>query len=162
MELLKAGRNAEAQAIIDPFVAKRPKDPHAVRTKGLLEMRSGRYSAAETWFDKASRLDPRNPVVLLDQASLHKYHGRFTEMVEACREALKRSPGHHGAEAMLARALESSGDLEGAYEHIRAVGARRALDPDSGECLIAVLDLLGRHDEALDAAEGFLLSLIHI
>ena len=156
MELLKAGRNAEAQAIIDPFVAKRPKDPHAVRTKGLLEMRSGRYSAAETWFDKASRLDPRNPVVLLDQASLHKYHGRFTEMVEACREALKRSPGHHGAEAMLARALESSGDLEGAYEHIRAVGARRALDPDSGECLIAVLDLLGRHDEALDAAEGFL------
>lgn len=156
IELLKAGRNAEAQAIVDPIVAKRPKDSTAVRTKGLVEMRSGRYAAAEIWFQKFARLDPRNPISCLDQASVHKYHGRFPEMIAACREALRRSPGHHGAEAMLARALESSGDLEGAYEHLRSVGGRRSLDPDSGECLIAVLDLLGRHDEALDAATGFL------
>ncbi len=156
MELLKAGRNAEARAIVDPIVAKRPKDAAAVRVKGLVEMRSGRYAEAEAWLHKSARLDPRSPLTMLDQAALHKFHGRFPEMIAACREALKRSPGHVGAEAMLARSLESSGDLEGAYEFIKSVGARRSLDPDSGECLIAVLDLLDRHDEALDAAEGFL------
>ncbi len=156
MELLKAGRNAEARAIVDPIVAKRPKDAAAVRAKGLVEMRSGRYGEAEKWLQKSAKLDPRNPLTMLDQAALHKFHGRFPEMISACREALKRSPGHVGAEAMLARALESSGDLEGAYEFIKSVGSRRSLDPDSGECLIAVLDLLGRHDEALDAAAGFL------
>ncbi len=156
MELLKAGRNAEARAIVDPIVAKRPRDPAAVRAKGLVEMRSGRYAEAERWLLKSAKLDPRNPLTMLDQASLHKFHGRFPEMIAACREALKRSPGHVGAEAMLARAMESSGDLDGAFEFIRSVGARRSLDPDTGECLITVLDLLGRHDEALDAAEGFL------
>ena len=154
--MLKAGRNAEARAIVDPIVAKRPRDPAAVRAKGLVEMRSGRYAEAERWLLKSAKLDPRNPLTMLDQASLHKFHGRFPEMIAACREALKRSPGHVGAEAMLARAMESSGDLDGAFEFIRSVGARRSLDPDTGECLITVLDLLGRHDEALDAAEGFL------
>ncbi len=156
MELLKAGKNAEARAIVDPIVAKRPKDPAAVRAKGLVEMRSGRYSEAEKWLLKSARLDPRNPLTMLDQASLHKFHGRFPEMIAACREALKRSPGHVGAESMLARAMESSGDLEGAYEFIRTVGGRRSLDPDLGECLITVLDLLGRHDEAMEVSENYL------
>ncbi len=156
MELLKAGRNAEAKAIVDPIVAKRPKDAVAVRAKGLVEMRSGRYAEAEKWLLKSARLDPRNPLTMLDQASLHKFHGRFPEMIAACREALKRSPGHIGAESMLARALESSGDLEGAYDFIKSVGARRSLDQDTGECLITVLDLLGRHDEALDVSAGYL------
>ncbi len=156
MELLKAGRNAEARAIVDPIVAKRPKDPFAVRAKGLLEMRSGRYAEAEKWLLKAGRLDPRNPSTMLDQASLHKFHGRYPEMVEACREALRRSPGHIGAESMLARALESAGQLEPAYDFIKSIAARRSLDPDTGECLITVLDLLGRHDEAIDAAAGYL------
>ena len=156
MELLKAGKNAEAKAIVDPIVAKRPKDPMAVRAKGLVEMRSGRYAEAETWLLKSAKLDPRNPLTRLDQASLHKFHGRFPEMIAACREALKRSPGHVGAEAMLARAMESSGDLEGAYEFIKTVGRRRSLDPDTGECLITVLDLLGRHDEAMDVSASYL------
>lgn len=156
IELLNAGRNAEARVLVDKVVKTRPKDAAAVRVKGLVEMRQGRYDEAERWLTKASRLDPRNPMTPLDQAALFKLRGRYPEMVASCRDALRRNPGHRASEGMLARALESAGELEGALEHIQAVGSRRALDPDIGDALVTVLDLLGRDDEALEAAAGLL------
>ena len=156
IELLNAGRHADAQELVDKVVKARPKDAAAVRIKGLVEMRRGRYDDAERWLTKASKLDPRNPMTPLDRAALHKLRGRYPEMVASCREALRKNPGHRAAESMLARALESAGELESALEHIRSVGSRRALDPDIGDALVTVLDLLGRDDEALEAADGLL------
>lgn len=156
LELLRQGRAVEAERIADRAVAARPRDGAAARVKGLVEMHRGRYDEAEAWLAKAGKLDPRNPTAPLDRATLHRHRGRYEDMIASARESLRLRPGHRPAEVMLARALESAGRPEAALEHIRKIGARRALDPDLGDALVSVLDLLGRDEEALDASGGLL------
>ncbi|MEE2972527.1 MAG: sulfotransferase [Planctomycetota bacterium] len=156
LELLRQGRPVEAERIADRAVAARPRDGAAARVKGLAAMQRGRYEEAETWLTRAGKLDPRNPAAFLDRASVHRYRGRYEDMIASAREALRIRPGLRPAEVMLARALESAGRPEAALEQIRKIGARRSLDPDLGDVLVTVLDLLGRDEEALDAATGLL------
>jgi tetratricopeptide (TPR) repeat protein len=155
-ELFQAGRVAEAAPLVDAAVARNPRDPNALRIKALIILRSGLILEAQKILDRAHKIDPRNPMMPLDQAVMHKLGGRYPEMVESCREALKRMPGSRRAEAMLAQAYEGGGSTEQAIRFIEETVVKRGLDAEMGETYANVLELAGRREDALVVVERLL------
>ena len=149
VELFHAGRVAEAAPLVDAAVARNPKDPDALRIKALIILRSGLMLEAQKILDRAHKIDPRNPMMPLDQAVIHKLGGRYPEMIDSCREALKRMPGSRRAEAMLAQAYEGGGMTDQAVRFIEETIAKRGLDAEMGETYANVLELSGRREDAL-------------
>lgn len=147
LELLRAGNVAAAAAIIDPLVRKRRKDASVVRAKGLLEMKSGRYTEAERFLDRARKLDPRHPMVSIDQATIHQLRGRYEQMVDAARNAYRISPEKPEVQTLLVEALVSAGRTDEAYDLLGRLGDGKPLDPVLADPLTKVLDLQGRREE---------------
>ena len=153
LEHLTAGRIAAAAAIIDPMVEKRRKDAGVVRAKGLLEMKSGRYTEAEQYLDRARRLDPKHPMIWVDKATVHQLRGRYEEMVESARAAHRLVPDRPEIQTLVAEALVSAGRYDEAFDFVRDVGAGKPLNPRLADPLTKVLDLQGRHEEAIGILE---------
>lgn len=153
LELIRAGNARAAAAIIDPLLKKGRKDPSVVRAKGLLEMKLGRYTDAEGYLDKARSLDPRHPMVHVDQAIIHQLRGRYDQMVESSRKAHRLAPNRPEIQVLLADALISDNRADDAYELLRDLSKGGSLPPILADPLTKVLDVQGRHEEAIEIFE---------
>ena len=114
-------RHAEAQAELEAAIALDRNDAWAVRHLGLALMNSGEPEAAIPYFEKAIRLNPREPYVghaygVLGQA--HLFLGHTDQAIAFLRKARTEMPGywlHHGR---LAGALGLKGDIDEARAEI--------------------------------------------
>ena len=121
MQRLNQNRMAEAQAELEAAIALDRNDAWAVRALGSTFNGSGQPEAAIPYFEKAIRLNPREPYVgnaygLLGRS--HLFLGHTDQAIAFLRKARTELPGyweHHGA---LAGALGLKGDIDEARAEI--------------------------------------------
>ena len=166
MAALEAGRNEEAEALLQEALSRYPRDADVVGGMGLVRLRQGRHDEAYELFERAARLDPKARDKwqdlgrtsrfwgLLARARAARDAGKFDAAAALAREAQSLDPKEPAAAALLARiqvdaGLESARGLMAAGRTEEAIGLLEkaaAADPD---------DPWLRHDLArLYAARG--------
>ena len=90
--LYEHGRAVEAETICREVLKKDPKYVSALRVLALSCARSMRWNDATRAIDKARKLAPRDPGVLLNASTVLIGLGRFNEALDAVRKARQISP----------------------------------------------------------------------
>jgi predicted O-linked N-acetylglucosamine transferase (SPINDLY family) len=93
-EHFDAGRFTESAGLCDYLVQQHPDDPDAWFILGLARLRLNRppESSAEA-FERASKLDPDNPLILCEYAGALLSAGRILPAIPAIRKFLQFDPG---------------------------------------------------------------------
>ena len=157
--LLHAGRVEEASAAASAARAADPDNSDALRLVGRIGLlRADRDPAgaqeAISAFERLRESQPEDLETLVSLGQLYLATGRPQQAADALAEAERLRPGHAGIQSLLARALDSTSDLDQA-EHIE----RQRLERDPGDPgpRLELADLLarqGRHDEAVALLEA--------
>ena len=126
--LAAARKDSEAEQLVDAVLAKEPKQPEALAVKGRLLLAQGRAKEAVPYFEKAAvASDPESFIVL---ARAHLAAGDVAKARDAAGEALRRSPAHPWAMAVLGTALVKEGQRAAGLEYLErafAAGPRRPM-----------------------------------
>ena len=132
-ELLKSARELLAQRLVHEaerafeaaLGAAAPAERAAVAQKaGLFAQKAGQPRLAVRWYRKAGELAPGDAEMPHDRGIAHLELGEVGLAAQAQREALRLDPGHTGARAQLAAALEALGDDAGAAAELTGLLAR--------------------------------------
>jgi predicted Zn-dependent protease len=120
--LVAERKHAEASTIVDAVLAKEPARPEALGVKGRLLAAEGRVKDALPYFEKATATSDPEPFIELARASIAA--GELSRARDAATEALRRSPGHPWAMAVLGEALVRDGQRDAGLDQLnRALGA---------------------------------------
>jgi arylsulfatase A-like enzyme/Tfp pilus assembly protein PilF len=126
--LIAARKEAEAGQLLDAVLAKAPQDPDALGAKGRLLAAEGRAQEALPYFEKATATSDVEPFIELARAYLRA--GDAAKAREAAANALRRSPGHPWAMAVLGTALVKEGQRTAGLELLNrgaSIGPRRPI-----------------------------------
>jgi predicted Zn-dependent protease len=126
--LIAVRKYGEAAQFVDAVLAKEPADPDALGAKGRLLAAEGRVKEALPYFEKAAATPDPEPFIELARAYLAA--GDTSKARETATEALRRSPGHPWAMAVLGAALIKDGQRSAGLEHLNraaAIGPRRPI-----------------------------------
>jgi tetratricopeptide (TPR) repeat protein len=77
---------------------------------------NGDYSQAADQCDIASQLSPKDPIPLVDKATLLDLEKRYDESIREVKAAMKLRPDWAGSYAVLGKTLLDKGDIDGALE----------------------------------------------
>jgi arylsulfatase A-like enzyme/Tfp pilus assembly protein PilF len=116
----------EADRLISSALAKQPRDPEALGAKGRLLLAQGRAPDAITYLEQATSTSDPEPFIELARGTLQA--GQAARARDAAGEALRRSPGHPWAMAVLGAALVRDGQRTAGVDYLRralAAGPRR-------------------------------------
>ena len=117
--LLGLGRADEAKKILEAAVQADGKDPYAWYNLGLLFKNNADSPSAIDAFRHVAEIDPNDPDTWYFLGSIYAQNRQLPEAIDAFQSALKLNPLHASAEFGLARALQQSGDLAHAHEHMQ-------------------------------------------
>ncbi len=147
IDLEAAGASALRAVELDPTLA----EAH-LRAGNVLAMR-GDFERAQEHYDRARTLDPNNALLLAISAGGALSRGDYEDAIDLGRRAAALDPLNAINRGNLAAALASGGHCDEALPETRRARElsprRMAGDPLEAQCL----GLLGRHEEALKAAE---------
>jgi predicted Zn-dependent protease len=118
----------EAERLISSVLAKQPRDPEALGAKGRLLIAQGRAPDAIAYLEQATSTSDPEPFIELARGSLQA--GNAARARDAAGEALRRSPGHPWAMAVLGTALVRDGQKTAGVEYLQramAAGPRRPI-----------------------------------
>jgi choline-sulfatase len=124
--LVAERRDAEAATLLDAVLRKEPADPEALGVKARLLAAQGRVRDALPYFEKAAAGSEPEPFIELGRAYLAA--GDLDKARGAADEALRRSPGHPWAFALLGDVLVRGGQRPAGIEYLEramAIGPRR-------------------------------------
>lgn len=124
MAYARAGKEAEARALIEERLAANPRDPDALRLKAALRLAERDLEGSIALLEEAIAAAPEQPKGYL---ALARVKGA-TEGVAAAREALERGierTDSTGLRMAMATVEEQTGNTEGAIEQYRVVLARQ-------------------------------------
>ena len=128
-ETLVAERKyAEAAPLLEAVLVKAPADPEALGVKGRLLAAQGRTREALAYFEQATAGSDPEPFIELGRAYLAA--GDLAKARDAATEAIRRSPGHPWAMAVLGSALVRDGQRAAGVAYLEralAIGPRRPL-----------------------------------
>jgi arylsulfatase A-like enzyme/Tfp pilus assembly protein PilF len=116
----------EADRLISSVLAKQPRDPEGLGAKGRLLLAQGRPADAITHLEQATSTSDAEPFIELARGNLKA--GQPARARDAAAEALRRSPGHPWAMAVLGDALVRDGQKAAGVEYLQramAAGPRR-------------------------------------
>ena len=116
--LLNLQRLPEAEGVLKQVVSDRPADPRAWCNLGLLNRSLGKYQEAIEDFKKVVAIDPTDADSYYLMGSLYLQLQQYDAAITAFETALKIYPIHASAEFGLARALQRSGKVDLAREHL--------------------------------------------
>jgi arylsulfatase A-like enzyme/predicted Zn-dependent protease len=143
--LLAMSKAGEADTLLSSVLKSDPKNQEALIAHGRLLTAQGKPGEAVSTLDQVKTTDADQ---LIDLASAYLGANRFDKARAAAADALRRSPGHPWAIAILAHALIREGQapqgvafLERAFQ----IGPRR---PAVWDALAAGFDAAGRTNEA--------------
>jgi arylsulfatase A-like enzyme/Tfp pilus assembly protein PilF len=126
--LIAVRKYGEAAQLVDAVLAKEPADPDALGAKGRLLAAEGRVKEALPYFEKAATTSDPEPFIELARAYLAA--GETSKARETAADALRRSPGHPWAMAVLGAALIKDGQRAAGVEYLNrgaAIGPRRPI-----------------------------------
>ena len=126
--LVAEGQYVEAARLLDALLGKEPADPEALGVKGRLLAAQGRMKDALPYFEKATATSEPEPFIELALAYLAA--GDVVKARDAAGEALRRSPGHPWAMAVLGSALVRDGQRAAGVEYLERafdIGPRRPI-----------------------------------
>ncbi len=149
LDLLQAGRLADAAEACDQVLQSRPTFAPALCLAGMIALQRGDYPRALQRTALAISLDPRNPQFNFSHGEALTANRRFSNAAVAYRRALQLDPRNAAAESGLGFALQMAGDARGALDAFRRAAA---LDPNAAEIQInlgAALQHAGLLEEAL-------------
>jgi tetratricopeptide (TPR) repeat protein len=154
--LSDAGRLREAVALLEPFVGAVDPLPDALMTWGVCLAQLGRGKDALDVFERLRRMDPANPLALVNIGTVHLMARDYTEARAAFEAALAINPRMPRAHNSLGVIAAETGHADEAIERwTRAV----EVDPHDVDTLFNLGSLLrqrGRASEAVPYLERFL------
>ena len=117
--LLNLGRVDEAKKLLELVVRQSPKDPHAWYSIGLLSKNSSDSQAAVDAFRRVTEIDPNDADTWYFLGSAYSQLRQYPQAIDAFQHALRLNPLHASGEFGLSRALQQSGDLANARQHLQ-------------------------------------------
>jgi eukaryotic-like serine/threonine-protein kinase len=119
--------------------------------RALIFLYQARYDDAMREVDRASSVEPNNPLLRSVRALLMFYQGDVDQATELVREVLAQRPNLHGVRPLLAMCLSAQGEHEAALVELNEDVKRTAsVDPDIAYGVGSVYALQGWFDEAFD------------
>ena len=113
---LRAGRVAEAAALVEKTFRADPENPKAHHVAGLACLQQGLSAEAAVHFEKAVSGDPENPDFRINFGVALNNLGRLDEAIGHNRKAISLNPGLPMAHANLGFALRQTGDYLNALD----------------------------------------------
>ncbi len=154
VQLLQAGKNAEARAVLATALAAEPGHAELHGTMAAALGLAGELRPAEEHARRAVDLAPGDPAYLVNLAHLLAMTGRAGEAVPLYRLALTIEPVNTAARAGLGNALTSLKQWSAAAEEFRIVLAAHPGDESIAANLASLLLWSGQPEAALAAARA--------
>ena len=129
-----------------------PERPEFLRVRAATEVAAGNLDAAEKDLQEAIRLEPRNPVLLLNYANLLWQLERKEEARKAYREVLAIDPSNAGALGSLGFLSRELGDSEAARTYFLEAAKKH---PDDYAPYLALGDLYSENRKFPEAQESY-------
>jgi tetratricopeptide (TPR) repeat protein len=126
VQLLRAGKLAEAQAKTDAFLTAKPRDPQMRFLKGVIQRDSGKVTEAIATFSKLTEDYPELPEPYNNLAVLYAGQSQFDKARAALEQAIRTNPSY-------ATAHENLGDV---YAKLASQAYNKALQLDSGNTAV--------------------------
>jgi arylsulfatase A-like enzyme/Tfp pilus assembly protein PilF len=126
--LVAERKDGEASQLLDAVLAKEPSHPEALGVKGRLLAAQGHAREALPYFEKATATSDPEPFIELARAYLAA--GEIGKARETAAEALRKSPGHPWAMAVLGTALVAEGQRAAGVDYLNRAfdaGPRRPI-----------------------------------
>jgi choline-sulfatase len=126
--LVATGKNGEAEQLVDAVLGKEPSQPEALAVKGRLLAAQGRPKDALPYFERAAVATDPESYIALARACLAA--GEIARARDAAGEALRRSPAHPWAMAVMGTALVKDGQRAAGLDYLNrafAAGPRRPM-----------------------------------
>ena len=120
LQLMRAGKLAEAQAKADAFLSSKPRDPQMRFIKGVIQRDTGRLNEAISTFTKLTEDHPELPEPYNNLAVLYAGQSQFDKARVALEMAIRTSPSY-------ATAHENLGDV---YAKLASQAYNKALQLD--------------------------------
>ena len=117
--LLNLGRVEAAKEILEQAAKENPKDPYIWYNLGLLYRNSSDSQAAIAAFHHVAEIDSNDADTWYFLGTVYSQNRQFPDAIAAFQNALKLNPLHASAEFGISRALQQSGDLAHAREHLQ-------------------------------------------
>jgi tetratricopeptide (TPR) repeat protein len=109
----------EAKKALQTALALNPNSAQAWYNLGLAEHAGNDLAPALASFQQAVKIDPRDADSYYFEGVCYQEMKQLDKAIEIFRKALEIDPLHASSEFALARALQRSGDVEGAKEHFK-------------------------------------------
>lgn len=109
----------DAKKVLKQAIALDPNNPQAWYNLGLAQHADNELDDALKSFRQAVKLDPRDVDSYYFEGVCYRELKEFDKAIEALKKALAIQPLHASSEFALARALQATGDKEGAKEHFK-------------------------------------------
>jgi tetratricopeptide (TPR) repeat protein len=152
LQLLQAGRVADAIGVLRKAVLSDPKDPHSHHALGSALLRNGQFALAASTLSQAVALSPTFALAYQDLGEAFERQGFDLEAMEAYERALALSPKLADLHRRLGNLYEARGNIEQAITHFNRA-ASAVPDTTAGRLCRARALLLERN---LDASEALL------
>jgi aspartate beta-hydroxylase len=110
--LLREGRIAEAERACESLLERSPDDVEALNVVALAAVRDGKPVRAVALLERATRINPANPISFLHLGRAHEAIGNLTAALVAIDEALRLKPDFYLARLHYASLLERGGEAE--------------------------------------------------
>jgi hypothetical protein len=148
-EARRAGRRAEAEALLHDLLARAGEQPMALNALGMTALGAGEHEAAAAWFRRAIAADPASPELWMNLAKARREQDDADGERQALEGALAIDQRHFMALVRLAELFERTGDERNAAQRWSNVLAMAALI----EQPTAALQLI--FDHARDKVAGY-------
>lgn len=143
-EARRAGRNADARALLEEVIGTHPHHAAALNLLGLIALSEGDAPQALRFFQRAAAADPAAPPVWLNLAEAQRAAGDVAAELISLDRALAIDPYLLPALLRKAQALERAGSMEESAEVYRAIFATTPADADVPEPIRVALAHAGR------------------
>jgi tetratricopeptide (TPR) repeat protein len=117
--LLNLQRLPEAAGALDKAAAQDPSNPRAWYNLGLLRRSEGKPAEAIDAFQHVLKIDPNDPDTHYFLGTMYSQQQQYTKAIAEFEATLRLQPLHASAQFGLARALQRSGNVDAAREHLQ-------------------------------------------
>lgn len=155
VRLYEAGRSAEAEVACRELLKKDAKNLTALRILALSCARSMRWNDAVKAIDKARKLAPKDPGVLLNASTVMIGLGRFDDALAAVRRARDLAPRDARTAGMYAEALVYANQHAECVAFLRDAAGRAPLPANAILSYVDACIETGDHEEAIRAGRAF-------
>jgi Tfp pilus assembly protein PilF len=139
------GKHEEARTSYIAALKKDPKRADAELRLAVLDDRKGDQAAADGHFERALKLEPRNPEILCDRGYSHYRRRRWSDAEESLKMALEIDPSHARSHANLGLVFGRQGD----HDRALAEFAKAGCDPSDARANLGLIYALeGRFEDA--------------